>query len=103
MSSLAIRQREAAEGVTAPVDILGTVAHELRQPLSNIEAIAYYLTLVLPKGDRKIQEQVERIRELVQQTNEILSNSVRQADCARNSSPVESPLDSRSADPVEGR
>jgi signal transduction histidine kinase len=103
MSSLAIRQREAAEGVTAPIDVLGSVAHELRQPLSNIEAIAYYLTLVLPKGDRKIQEQVERIRELVQQTNEIISNSVRQAYCARNSSAVESPLDSPSADPVEGR
>ena len=103
MSSLAVRQREAAEGVTAPADILGTVAHELRQPLSNIEAIAYYLTLVLPKGDRKIQAQVERIRELVQQTNEIISKSVRQADDARNSPPTEAPIGTQSADPVQGR
>ena len=89
--------------MTAPVDILGTVAHELRQPLSNIEAIAYYLTLVLPKGDRKIQAQVERIRELVQQTNEIISNSVRQADDARISSSTEPPLGTQPADPIAGR
>ena len=91
MSSLAIRQREAAEGVTAPADVLGTVAHELRQPLSNIETIAYYLSLVLPKNDPKIQEQLERIRELVQETNEILSNGIRLQGHAE------------AADPVEGR
>jgi signal transduction histidine kinase len=77
MSSLAIRQREAAEGVTASMDVLGAVAHDLRQPLSNIETIAYYLSLVLPKHDPKIQEQLQRIRELVQETNEILSNGIR--------------------------
>jgi signal transduction histidine kinase len=76
MTSVAVRQRDAAEGATAP-DVLGTMAHELRQPLSNIEAIAYYLTLVLPKDDPKIQDQLERIRELVQETNDILSNGIR--------------------------
>jgi signal transduction histidine kinase len=90
MSSLAIRQREAAEGVTAPADVLGTVAHELRQPLSNIETIAYYLSLVLPKNDPKIQEQLERIRELVHETNEILSNGIRLHGCAQAEDPVES-------------
>ncbi len=89
MSSLAIRQREAAEGVTAPADVLGTVAHELRQPLSNIETIAYYLSLVLPKNDPKIQEQLERIRELVHETNEILSNGIRLHGCAQAEDPVE--------------
>jgi len=89
MSSLAIRQREAAEGVTAPADVLGTVAHELRQPLSNIETIAYYLSLVLPKNDPKIQEQLERIRELVQETNEILSNGIRLHGCTQTEDPVE--------------
>ena len=59
--------------------MLGTVAHDLRQPLSNIEAIAYYLTLILPQGNQKIQEQLERIRELVRESNEILSSSVRSA------------------------
>jgi signal transduction histidine kinase len=65
--------------LAAPAEVLGTVAHELRQPLSNIEAIAYYLSMILPPGDAKIQEHLARIRELVQESNEILSNRVRAA------------------------
>jgi signal transduction histidine kinase len=65
--------------------MLGTVAHELRQPLSNIEAIAYYLSLVLPPGDAKLQAQLARIRELVEQSNWILSSGVRLAACAPSS------------------
>ena len=65
--------------VAAPADVLGTVAHDLRQPLSNIEAIAYYLSMILPPGDAKIQAHLARIRELVQESNEILSSSVRAA------------------------
>ena len=54
-------------------ELLGTLAHDLRQPLSNIETIAYYLGLILPPDDAKLQGQVTRIRELVEQTNLILS------------------------------
>jgi signal transduction histidine kinase len=62
---------------TQPADeFLGTLAHELRQPLSNIEAIAYYLSMILPPGDQNIQAQVARIRELVEQTNSILSSAL---------------------------
>ena len=53
----------------APAEVLATVAHDLRQPLSNIEAIAYYLSMILPPGDAKIQAQLARIRELVEQSN----------------------------------
>lgn len=73
----------------APSEVLSTMVHDLRQPLSNIEAIAYYLTLVLPKGDEKIQAHLERIRELVQQSSDILSNSVSQARCAQRADPVQ--------------
>jgi len=55
---------------------LGTLAHELRQPLSNIEAIAYYLSMILPPDDAKIQPQLARIRELVEQSNLILSTAL---------------------------
>ena len=65
--------------LAAPAEALGNVAHELRQPLSNIEAIAYYLSMILPPGDAKIQAHLARIRELVQESNEILSSSVRAA------------------------
>ncbi|MCU1335143.1 MAG: hypothetical protein JWO19_724 [Bryobacterales bacterium] len=58
-------------------EVLSTVAHELRQPLSNIEAIAYYLRMILPAGDPKIQAQLARIRELVEQSNWILENALR--------------------------
>jgi len=85
MSSLATLQREApAEARCAPEQILGTVAHELRQPLSNIEAIAYYLSMVLPAGDAKLQAQLTRIRELVEQSNWILSSGLRLAAPARS-------------------
>ena len=57
-------------------EVLGTLAHELRQPLSNIEAIAYYLSMILPPDDAKIQPQLARIRELVEQSNLILSDAL---------------------------
>ena len=57
-------------------DLLGTLAHDLRQPLSNIETIAYYLSMILPPGDAKIQAQLARIRELVEQSNSILSSAL---------------------------
>ena len=80
MSSIATPQREAhAEAMSAQADVLANIAHELRQPLSNIETIAYYLSMVLPAGDEKIQAHLARIRELVQESNEILSRSVRAA------------------------
>ena len=71
MGSLATEQTDARNDST--VEILGTLAHELRQPLSNIEAIAYYLGMILPPGDENIQAQLVRIRELVEQSNLILS------------------------------
>ena len=79
MSSLAALQSDAE---LASAEVLGTVAHELRQPLSNIEAIAYYLSMVLPAGETKIQAQLARIRELVEQSSWILSSGVRMAGSA---------------------
>lgn len=60
---------------------LRDLAHELRQPLSTIEAIAYYLALVLPH-DEKTQEHLDRLQRLVEQSNWILSNSLHLADGA---------------------
>jgi signal transduction histidine kinase len=98
MSSVATLRLDApVKEVSAPFEVLGAVAHDLRQPLSNIEAIAYYLTLILPQGDQKIQEQLARIRELVRESNEILSGGVRLAASAAPS-PARS---SETADPVQ--
>ncbi len=84
MSSLASSHVDAKPDVKdvseeirlAITEALSTVAHELRQPLSNIEAIAYYLSMILPPGDAKIQLQLARIRELVEQSDLILSSAL---------------------------
>jgi light-regulated signal transduction histidine kinase (bacteriophytochrome) len=55
---------------------LRDIAHDLRQPLSTIEAIAYYLSLVLPHDDEKTHEQLDRLQLLVEQSNWILSNGL---------------------------
>lgn len=58
-------------------DVLPDIAHELRQPLSAIESIAYYLTLVLPQGDDKVHLQ---LHQLVEQSDWILSNGLHLAE-----------------------
>ncbi len=57
-------------------DAVRVIAHELRQPLSAIESIAYYVNLILPQEDRKAREQVAKLQRLVEQTNWILSNGL---------------------------
>ncbi len=59
---------------------LHDIAHELRQPLSAIESIAYYLSLVLPREDPKIQSQLGRLQQLVEQSDWILANGVHLAE-----------------------
>lgn len=61
---------------TAPTDLLRAVAHELRQPLSNIESIAYYLGLLLPSASENVHRQLAHIRELIEQSNWILSSGL---------------------------
>jgi len=59
------------------VDILGHIAHELRQPLSTIESIAYYLELVLQREQESdVHQQVVKLQRLVEQSNWIVSNAV---------------------------
>ena len=81
MSSVAILQRDAELAPPAALQypVLSSLAHDLRQPLSNIEAIVYHLATILPQNDQKVQAHLAHIRELVQQTDEILSSSLREA------------------------
>src|SRR3954470_5145921 len=62
------------------VTVLQAMAHEIRQPLSTIESIAYYLTMVLPQEEEKIREQLRRLSQLVEQSNWILTSGVNLAD-----------------------
>ena len=52
------------------------IAHHLRQPLSTIEAIAYYLEIVMPPAESKTREQLGKLQRLVQETNWIISDAV---------------------------
>lgn len=58
------------------------LAHELRQPLSTIEAIAYYLEMVLPDDNARTWPQIEQLREAVQQADWILSDAVHYVQAA---------------------
>lgn len=55
---------------------MATLAHELRQPLGAIESIAYYLSMVVPRDDPRVLEQLDRLQELVEQSDWILSNGL---------------------------
>jgi signal transduction histidine kinase len=68
------------QDAVVPASVLRAIAHEIRQPLSTIESIAYYLTLVLPRGDGKIHEQLTRLSQLVEQTDWILNSGLHLAD-----------------------
>ena len=52
------------------------LAHELRQPLSTIESIAYYLKIVVPQKDARTHQHLEKLQEVVQQAGWILSDAV---------------------------
>lgn len=71
---------EAQSSVAAVA--LETIAHELRQPLSAIESIAYYLSLVLPRDGGPAREQAARLQHLVEQSNWILTSALQLADAA---------------------
>jgi len=92
MSSAAEVQTVAAAPETQsllPAVDLQTIAHEMRQPLSAIESIAYYLSLVLPRDSRPARAQVSRLQQLVEQSNWILTSALQLAD---TSSPTPQPL-----------
>jgi hypothetical protein len=48
----------------------------LRQPLSSIEAIAYYLEMTLPAGQFEARKYMSQLQRLVADTNSILERSV---------------------------
>lgn len=84
-----------------PEHLMSTLAHEIRQPLSNIESIAYYLSLIVPVDNLQVQDQLTRIRELVEQSNGILSGGARLAE-ARPAQPESVDLNAIVAEVIGG-
>ena len=54
-----------------------TLAHDLRQPLSTIDAIAYYLEMTLPPELIEARRHLMRMQKLVEESNAILTEAVR--------------------------
>lgn len=56
--------------------MISNLAHELRQPLSTIESIAFYLEMVLPESEEKALRQVGKLQVLVEQANALLADAI---------------------------
>ncbi|HEV2688706.1 MAG TPA: hypothetical protein VGV35_09135 [Bryobacteraceae bacterium] len=57
------------------------LVHDLRQPLSSIEAIAYYLEMTLPADQFQARQYMRRLQQLVEHTSSILDCAA--ADCKK--------------------
>ncbi len=58
------------------VDVLADFAHEMREPLSALEALTSYLELIAPQ-DARIREQLRRMHTEIAHADQILSNGLR--------------------------
>ena len=59
-----------------PVDVLADFAHEMRQPLSTLEALTYYLDLITP-DDIRIREQLRRMHAEIAHADQVLLDGLR--------------------------
>jgi nitrogen fixation/metabolism regulation signal transduction histidine kinase len=59
-----------------PATVVRHLAHELRQPLSTIESIAFYLEMVLPRAEGKARKQLGRLQREVHHINWILNDAI---------------------------
>ncbi len=66
---------EASVAIASPEERLRDLVHELRQPLSTIEAIAYYLEMTLPAGQFEVRQYMSQLQRLVADTTTILERS----------------------------
>jgi hypothetical protein len=64
---------------SSPDAVLLDLAHALRQPLSAIEAIAYFLNMTLAPGQPETSSHLMRLQELVAESNAILCEALRQS------------------------
>ena len=67
---------EDSAAIHSPEECLRELAHELRQPLSSIEAIAYYLEMTLPPGQFEARHYMMQVQRLIAETNSMLDHSV---------------------------
>lgn len=62
-----------------PSQVIVELAHDLRQPLSSIEAIAYYLEMTLPVDQPRTMRYLQTVQKLIFAANALLDSHVREA------------------------
>ena len=67
---------QRSEQASDTAGLVRVSAHDLRQPLSTIESIAYYLGLILPQDDPRVHEHLAKIEQLVGQCDWILASTL---------------------------
>jgi signal transduction histidine kinase len=72
---MSVSHSALVERLPAAEETVRELIHELRQPLSSIEAIAYYLEMTLPPGQSQARHYMHRLQQLVVQSNEILEHA----------------------------
>jgi signal transduction histidine kinase len=70
------RDSATVQSPTEFADFIRNLAHELRQPLSVIESIAFYLDLVLPANATNEREQLAKLQDLADQSGWMVSNAL---------------------------
>ena len=59
----------------AATQAIRELVHELRQPLSAIEAIAYYVEMTMPPDQVQARQQLRRLQELVERAERVLEDA----------------------------
>jgi signal transduction histidine kinase len=78
-SQVASQAGAAAAAAKPDYDIAQVVrhlVHEIRQPLSTIESIAFYLEMVLPRAEGKARRQLSKLQQEVEQINWVLCDAI---------------------------
>jgi hypothetical protein len=64
-------------------EVVRDFIHDMRQPLSSIEAIAYYLEMTLPAEQLQARQYMRRLQQLVYEANTILHDAAVDARVCR--------------------
>ena len=77
MTSLAETRIRSLKEAETPItkEPIRDLIHELRQPLSSIEAIAYYLEMTLPANQTQPRRYMRELQQLVDETNTMLKEA----------------------------
>ena len=67
--------RETHVAPDSAEDSVRNLVHELRQPLSSIEAIAYYLEMTLPAEQAQARQYMRTIQDLVAQASSLVHSA----------------------------